>query len=105
MSRKNRQPTAFDKLKETTAAAMPLPTEKLEPPTLALPSEEPESTSAGSPTGNTLTRPANDKPSIITGNSVTFPEGNSNAVQAPAVPEADKGGQAVEPQYQSDWSK
>lgn len=105
MSRKNRQPTAFDKLKETTAAAMPLPTEKLEPPTLALPSEEPEGTSAGSPTGNTLTRPANDKPSIITGNSVTFPEGNSNAVQAPAVPEADKGGQAVEPQYQSDWSK
>jgi hypothetical protein len=57
------------------------------------------------PTGNTLTRPANDKPSSITGNSVTFPEGNSNAVQAPAVPEADKGGQAVEPQYQSDWSK
>ena len=105
MSRKNRQPTAFDKLKETTAAAMPLPTEKLEPPTLALPSEEPEGTSAGSPTGNTLTRQANDKPSIITGNSVTFPEGNSNAVQAPAVPEADKGGQAIEPQYQSDWSK
>jgi hypothetical protein len=105
MSRKNKQLTDFDKLKETTAAAKPLPTEKLEPPTLALPSEEPEGTSAGSPTGNTLTRPANDKPSTITGNSVTFPEGNSNAVQAPAVPEADKGGQAVEPQYQSDWSK
>lgn len=105
MSRKNKQLTDFDNLKETTAAAMPQPTEKIEPPTLALPSEEPEGTSAGSPTGNTLTRPANDKPSIITGNSVTFPEGNSNAVQAPAVPEADKGGQAVEPQYQSDWSK
>lgn len=93
MSRKNKQLTDFDNLKETTAAAMPQPTEKIDqPPTLALSTE---GKGGGTPAGDAVTYP---------GTAAAMPQPTGEVRQMP-VPEADKGGQAVEPQYQSDWSK
>lgn len=106
MSRKNKQLTDFDNLKETTAAAMPQPTEKLDqPPTLALPTE---GNGGGTPAS---TVDAEDNSAVqrmmyrVPGSQRAMEATTEAAVQTPAVPEADKGGQAVEPQYQSDWSK
>lgn len=93
MSRKNKQPTDFNNLKETTAAAIPQPTEKLDqPPTLTLPSE---GKGGDTPVGNTETYP---------GNAAAMPQPTGEVRQMP-VSEADKGGQAIEPKYQSDWSQ
>jgi hypothetical protein len=93
MSRKNKQLTDFDNLKETTAAAMPQPTEKIDqPPTLALSTE---GKGGGTPAGDAVTYP---------GTAAAMPQPTGEVRQMP-VPEADKGGQAVEPKYQSDWSK
>lgn len=93
MSRKNKQLTDFDNLKETTAAAMPQPTEKIDqPPTLALSTE---GKGGGAAAGDAVT---------YAGTAAAMPQPTGELMQMP-VPEADKGGQAVEPQYQSDWSK
>lgn len=105
MSRKNKQLTDFDNLKETTAAAMPQPTEKIDqPPTLALSTE-------GKGGGTPASTDAEDNSAVqrmmyrVPGSQRAMEATTEAAVQTPAVPEADKGGQAVEPQYQSDWSK
>ena len=106
MSRKNKQLTDFDNLKETTAAAMPQPTEKIDqPPTLALSTEGKGGGTAAS------TVDAEDNSAVqrmmyrVPGSQRAMEATTEAAAQTPAVPEADKGGQAVEPQYQSDWSK
>lgn len=106
MSRKNKQPTDFNNLKETTAAAIPQPTEKLDqPPTLALPTE-----GKGGDTP-VLTVDAEDNSAVqrmmyrVPGSQRAMGATTEAAVQTPAVPEADKGGQAIEPTYQSDWSQ
>lgn len=105
MSRKNKQLTDFDNLKETTAAAMPQPTEKIDqPPTLALTEGKGGGTAAS-------TVDAEDNSAVqrmmyrVPGSQRAMEATTEAAAQTPAVPEADKGGQAVEPQYQSDWSK
>lgn len=106
MSRKNKQLTDFDNLKETTAAAMPQPTEKIDqPPTLALSTEGKGGGAPASTVDAEVNSAVQRMMYRVPGSQRAMEATTEAAVQTPAVPEADKGGQAVEPQYQSDWSK